>query len=95
VAMERSRRSETRTSSSPRKMFRGRLRVGERTMDMGFMAFALPLNGALGPAASEPKERAKSPRATFIICGSEWDLGAKEGGGTTVWTPCEGLGIRD
>src|ERR1039457_7313497 len=42
---------------------------------------------ALEPAASQLDERARSPRAAFIIRGREWDFGQKWQGGTTVWTP--------
>jgi len=39
----------------PRKTFRGRLRVGDRTMRLGFMGWALPLLGSLRdlPRASQ------------------------------------------
>ena len=37
VASERNRSAETNKSNSPRKMFTGRLRVGSRTMRVGFI----------------------------------------------------------
>src|ERR1700677_494853 len=65
VASERSSRSETRMSSIPRKMFRGRLRVGERTMEMGFMGWTLR-KGAQESAASEPKSGQRVPKQSLL-----------------------------
>ncbi len=88
VAMERKRSRETSSSSTPRNTFRGRLRVGERTIETGFMAFALPLGGLLRSLPrTEPKERPKSPRATFIVGVRKADSGSKGTGGIRLCTP--------
>ena len=88
VASERRRRSETRASSTPRNTFSGRLRVGDRTMETGFMAFALPL---LGPLRNLPRASQRSGRRVPeqpLLSGREWGIpGRKQAGGTLVWTP--------
>src|ERR1035438_1858066 len=48
VASENRTSSAANTSTSPKKIFRGRLRVGAKTMRIGFMAVALRLAGYSG-----------------------------------------------
>jgi hypothetical protein len=63
--MERKRRSETSSRSTPRKTFRGRLRVGYRTMEMGFMAWALPLDSRSGIRREPAKGTDKESQSSF------------------------------
>jgi hypothetical protein len=48
-------------------MFMGRLRVGDRKMEMGFMGLRSRPLSALKFAASKPKERTGNLGAFFII----------------------------
>src|SRR5271166_2649707 len=61
VPSARNMRSAPNTSTSPSKIFQGRLRVGAKTMRMGFMARALRLDGRAG----------KLPRACLSRTGEE------------------------
>jgi hypothetical protein len=69
-------------------MFRGRLRVGDRTMRMGFMAGALPLRG-LRISSTEQKAYAGDhiPRAVFIISASWLDRARKPSKGNLAANP--------
>jgi hypothetical protein len=83
VLSESSSRSETSSSSSPRKTLSGRLRVGDRTMETGFMGVVRsPRKGAHEAAASGgEEEHAESRRASLIIGGGEVDFVPKSAGG--------------
>src|ERR1700677_3511836 len=65
VAIESSRRSETSISSSPRNTFRGRLRVGDRTTEIGFMAWTLPLDGRSGFCRGRAKGAEEESQSSF------------------------------
>ena len=71
VAMERNSRRETSSNNTPRNTFRGRLRVGERTMETGFMAFALPLGGLLRglPRTSHRSGKRVPEQLLLSVCG--------------------------
>src|SRR6202041_92800 len=87
VAIARRSSSETSNSSSPRNTFSGRFRVGERTIETGFIAFcSRSMPPGILPRATH-KGRGKSPRAVSIIRAYEADPGGKHPGGTSVWTP--------
>jgi hypothetical protein len=58
VASARKRSNETSRITIPRKMFTGRLRVGARTMRMGFMMRAVPLSGCRKRGKGRPVKRA-------------------------------------
>ena len=98
VARARKRRSETSSRTIPRNMFTGRLRVGDRTMRMGFMIRALPSPVLPGKFYRQARKQAIRPRATSIIGVRRRKSGHKGGRGNlghqpVVWRNASHSGI--
>ncbi len=96
MASERRRRSATSKSTSPRNTFRGRLRVGDRTMRMGFMGGALPLVGRSGICRERAEGAGEESQSSFHYRGAGGGLQAKVSGGNLGVDPRkQWSGIRD
>ncbi len=91
VASARRSRSETSSSTSPRNTFQGRLRVGMRTMRIGFMAGALPLVGRSGTFRERADGADEESQSSFYYPCPGGGFWAKEGGGNLGVDPRRGL----
>jgi hypothetical protein len=67
VTRERRRRIDASVNTSPKNIFRARLRVGEREIGMAFMKGWSPVCRALPEARVFDQPGWMNPRAVFII----------------------------
>jgi hypothetical protein len=79
--------TETSSRSRPRNTFMGRLRVGDRTMLMGFMGYALRLAGYWETCRERANGAEEDSQSSLYYLCAGGESEAKQGGGNLAVDP--------